>query len=483
MRPGRLVVCAAVLAFAVAGHAADAPLHGALLREAGAGVAFGATLFFSLGRAGRRGGWFLLTGGLGAWWTGDIVFDVHLVRSGSLPSASIADACYLAGYVLMAAGVLVLVRERRVQGSRDGLLDGAALAGAALLVAWRFLVVPALDDGAPLLDRVVLAAYPIGDVLLLAVVAWVALVPGLRERSLALLAAFLLATLSLDVAYSLATRGEAAEILRALDALYVASYALLALAASFRDAPFRRPRTDRLHPARIVFLAAALLVIPASSLTHGGGHDFAVVALTGSGLTTCAVIARFTLAVRERERAREAIVHLATHDALTGLANRRLFLERLDAPGEDSDVARSVLFIDLDGLKLVNDRFGHDAGDAVLVDVARRLVRLAPESATVARLGGDEFAIICAGDGHPEGAQALATRVLVDLRHDPPRSPRGETFAVTASVGVVTASAGAASATELVRRADEAMYEAKRAGGDRHAVRSLDAAVRPATSR
>ena len=142
-------------------------------------------------------------------------------------------------------------------------------------------------------------------------------------------------------------------------------------------------------------------------------------------------------------------------------------MERLDRACAEPGCDVSLIFIDLDGLKAVNDRYGHDVGDLVLIEVGRRLTQQAPERFLSARLGGDEFAIVCddLADGFtPHG---LADRLLVSLREDPLRLSDGAALGITASVGVVTFDGGEGNAQDFIKQADNAMYEAKRAGGDR----------------
>lgn len=164
--------------------------------------------------------------------------------------------------------------------------------------------------------------------------------------------------------------------------------------------------------------------------------------------------------VTERNAARSELAHLADHDALTGLPNRRVLdvvLEHAFARGL-RDVPGALLFIDVDEFKSVNDRQGHQAGDAVLVSIARLLesgVR-APGD-TVVRLGGDEFAILLEAIDLAE-ATVIAERLVVSVR---------EHFGdLGLSIGVASVR-GAADTLEVIRRADECMYEAKASGGGR----------------
>lgn len=173
----------------------------------------------------------------------------------------------------------------------------------------------------------------------------------------------------------------------------------------------------------------------------------------------------------DRRRVEAELFRRATHDELTGVANRSLLVDRLAQslgrlarkPGEIA-----VLFVDLDRFKAVNDSRGHAAGDAVLRAVADALVAAVRPSDTVARVGGDEFVVLCdpvAGDGV---MRELAERVRVGIRSAVSRLLGDDANAplVTASVGVATASSPV-DTERLLDAADAAMYEAKGAGGDR----------------
>jgi len=162
------------------------------------------------------------------------------------------------------------------------------------------------------------------------------------------------------------------------------------------------------------------------------------------------------------------------HDPLTGLANRTLLLDRLSHAVERSrrtGKASGVLFVDLDQFKLVNDKYGHEVGDELLVAVARRLTRLLRPPDSLARLSGDEFVILCEDLGGESGLSTVAARISTALAA-PYLLSTGE-VKVTASIGVAFAGSAVFSPAQLIRDADAAMYQAKRKGGDRHQVIDL----------
>jgi diguanylate cyclase (GGDEF)-like protein len=153
--------------------------------------------------------------------------------------------------------------------------------------------------------------------------------------------------------------------------------------------------------------------------------------------------------------------HAALHDPVTGLGNRRLLAERLeDALGRHRPVA--VMLVDLDDFKLVNDTLGHAAGDELLVAVSQRMRRNVRPDDLVVRLGGDEFALLLLDpDSHAE-AGTVADRVLQAVAQ--PYTVAGSPAQVGASIGLVVAGDERVAANQLLDRADQAMYEAKRAG-------------------
>ncbi|MEY2451007.1 MAG: hypothetical protein QOD92_581 [Acidimicrobiaceae bacterium] len=181
--------------------------------------------------------------------------------------------------------------------------------------------------------------------------------------------------------------------------------------------------------------------------------------------------------ITERKQAEAALEHQALHDSLTGLPNRLLFLDRLDhamtRAHRDSQAAPSVLFLDLDRFKLVNDGMGHDAGDELLAAVAARLRTALRPGDTIARFGGDEFVLLIESVTDRAQAEEIANRVL-DCFEQPFRVD-GEDLLVSASVGVAMFDP-AHTAAELVRDADAAMYRAKAQGRGR--MQMFDAATR-----
>ena len=171
----------------------------------------------------------------------------------------------------------------------------------------------------------------------------------------------------------------------------------------------------------------------------------------------------------QSRNAQEAIRHQALHDGLTGLPNRTLFLDRVThalARADRRPQRLAVLFIDLDGFKLVNDSFGHEAGDRLLRLLAPRLASAIRASDTLARLGGDEFAVLCELSSEQSAAR-IAEQLLSSL-HEPVLLS-GEQHVLSASIGIAI-NTSECSATDLLRDADAAMYHAKTGGGAQAAL-------------
>ena len=174
--------------------------------------------------------------------------------------------------------------------------------------------------------------------------------------------------------------------------------------------------------------------------------------------------------VTELRRLQDRLAALALRDPLTGLANRRLLDELLDAElarTQRGGVALAVAYIDLDGLKQVNDTYGHDAGDAVLCEAARRLVAIVRGADVVARLGGDEFVIVY--EPTDPISDRLVDRIDAALA-EPIEIASGTTVCCPASIGTADTRIVGWSATKLLAAADDAMYQVKRA---RRALRSV----------
>jgi diguanylate cyclase (GGDEF)-like protein len=201
-------------------------------------------------------------------------------------------------------------------------------------------------------------------------------------------------------------------------------------------------------------------------------HDDTAARLVGlanqaaTALSNARLLAQERATLSELRRSEAQVKHQAAHDALTGLANRVLFSDRLHAALQRGAGA-AVLFVDLDDFKAVNDSFGHGVGDELLVAVAARLAAAMRSGDTVARLGGDEFGVLL--EGADERAAVQTTERLIAALAAPLALP-GTTVFVRASVGIAVSPPGGGDVVEVLRNADVAMYAAKEAGKGHFAV-------------
>jgi diguanylate cyclase (GGDEF)-like protein len=210
----------------------------------------------------------------------------------------------------------------------------------------------------------------------------------------------------------------------------------------------------------------------ALSAIHAGAQDYLIDADTDPDALDRSI--RYAI---ERKRTAARLAHQALHDSLTGLPNRVLLLDRLNvAVGRSRrrPTSLALLFLDLDGFKRVNDSLGHDAGDDLLVEVARRLQRTLRPGDTVVGYGGDEFVILCEDLRGEREALRVAERARAAVAE--PFLVHSHELDIRASVGVARARPGQTYARDLIREADLAMYRAKQLGSG---VELFDAAVTP----
>ncbi|MHB1215451.1 MAG: sensor domain-containing protein [Thiobacillus sp.] len=175
----------------------------------------------------------------------------------------------------------------------------------------------------------------------------------------------------------------------------------------------------------------------------------------------------------ERKQMEIWLQHLARHDPLTGLPNRELFHDRLETAlhlAKRNQTPLSLLYIDLDKFKQVNDTLGHPIGDLLLQEVAHRLKHCVRESDTVGRIGGDEFLVLL--NGSPQSDQALLIAEKIRAALDRPFDLAGQRAHISPSIGVASYPTHSADCKQLIRVADEAMYVAKKGGGNRFQVAS-----------
>jgi diguanylate cyclase (GGDEF)-like protein len=483
----------AFLAFLVVRPAGDATIRFVANLATGVAPMVAAA---SCGRAAARAtgrsrrAWGLLAGSAASWGVGQAIWFwyeqiVHL----ELPFPSLADLGYLGAIPLGAVAMLAFPsRAERLALQVRSLLDGGIVAASLLYASWAFVLGPVFRGAeGGLLEQVIALAYPTGDIVLATIVL---LVVGRSRRGqvpVVLLGAALLSLTVADTGFAYLTQQGTYYSGMPVDAGWFAGYALIAAAA--QRPPGKATEADQTWVDRgqalLPYFPLGLAVATSAVLQlRGQAGDWFL--YWNFALLVVLVIGRQLLAVLDNQalnRRLQALVgqleHQAFHDGLTGLANRVLFHDRVRHALSRRDVAGhpvSLLYIDLDDFKQVNDGLGHDAGDELLVAVAHRLQACVRPEDTVARLGGDEFAILLERAETPEVAAAAARRVLDGLLT--PFTLRGSQVVVSASVGVAL---GAESEIdELLREADVAMYMAKAHGKARF---ELATGGGPATAR
>jgi len=420
-------------------------------------------------REALRRPWLWIGLALACWVAGDFVWDGYVFVGIVRPDVSLADLFYLAGYPLLALGLFQMARARAGRYARDGFLDGSIFAVAAAVGVWQMLVVPTAAGTHSFATAVVWSAYPLGDVLLLAAVGWLVLAPGKRGMATSLFVGALVGTFVLDVLYSYLPVVSSFDVSR-LDFLYPVTYVTFAAAALHSGADeltTAGPPSIRMHPARLFLLGSSLgLASVTLILTKTDSLATRSVLVGLSVLLSAAVVSRFALTVRARESAQEALAYQATHDELTGAVNRVLLIDRIGHALSRTRTREplAVLYLDLDRFKSINDTLGHQVGDQLLVEVARRIGASLRQSDTLGRFGGDEFVVLCE-DIQPEVVSKVAERIVAAVAM--PMPVGSATLHVTVSIGVAVSGAESTEVDTLIRSADAAMYAAKRLGGNR----------------
>ena len=418
-------------------------------------------------RAGRaRLAHGLMASALTVWLVGDLTYSFLMWWFGDTGDVSAADFLWVSGYPLLAAGLIQMVRLRAPGRLREAALDGLAMVVVVGTLFLQFIILPSFGDDGLSLAEVIGAFYPFGDVLLFAAGALLVLSPGGHRGLVRYLTTALTITLVADVIMSLTPLWFPEFAYERLDGVLLLANSLFVAVLWHQDAGRlsdpRNADSGRLHPARVIFLGVSLLALPAlADLRISDVKLGRVTVMTAMVLLTGIVLIRFTLVVRAQEKTRAALAHRATHDQLTGLVNRQELHARLNAALVESGTDGPVVhFLDLNGFKPINDRYGHAAGDHVLMEVARRLRATVRHTDTVARLGGDEFVVVT-----DSIADAVAMTDRLRRAVTAPIVYEDQHLTVGVSIGAATP-AGLAQPTSdaLLAAADAGMYREKSAG-------------------
>ena len=432
-------------------------------------------------RPEQRLPWILIAAGQALFVAGDLLWNWYEVI-GEDPFPSMADVLYLTGYPIIALGLLLMIRRRVADGDRGGLLDAAILTTAVAILSWTFLIQPQIAGSE--LDQLSLAislSYPIADLVLIGVAMGLLTTPGARTPSFRLLAASLCLLLVADEIYALQNLEGTYVSGGWVDSLYLVAYLLFGAAAAH---PSMRRLTDPhpaavtwLGPVRMIGLAAAMITGPILVTVGPNADGGLVVVAAGTALLSLLVLARLAglvgiLArdVAQRRTLEAQLTFQAFHDPLTGLTNRRRFVEAAEAALARRAGSGTVaaLFLDLDDFKKVNDSLGHAAGDALLIAVAERIRGDLRATDVAARLGGDEFGVLLTEIPDEAFAVAVSERLLARLIE--PIEVAGVTIEVGASVGIAVDSPAMRTVDDLLSDADVAMYQAKALGKGRFQV-------------
>ena len=431
----------------------------------------------------QRTSWYLLAGGALSWGLGQAVWTwFEVVLDQIVPYPGLADVGYLATIPFLLAGVLTFPSASlHTIGRARAVIDGLITTSAMLFASYgTFLgVIYAAGEGR-LVERILAVTYPAADIVTVSVVLAV-----LARRSqrwvgpLPLVGAAVLALAVADSAFAYMTaRGTYGDD-PMTDLGWPLAFGLLAAAAWLpaddgEGAASLRPSSSSAASVALPYLPVVPAVIVFASRSITGAEFGPFLGVTASVLASLVVVRQVVTLLENRQltghlehtvhelQEREGQLQFqAFHDPLTALANRALFRDRLDhALQQRREDPISVLFVDLDDFKTVNDSLGHDAGDRLLVSVGERLRACVRAGDTVARLGGDEFAILLEGEQATSDGPLLAQRVLAAL--DVPFAVAGRDLKVTASLGL--ASGRYASGEGVLQDADLAMYAAKANG-------------------
>jgi diguanylate cyclase (GGDEF)-like protein len=406
--------------------------------------------------------WLLIAGGMVLWAGGSVYWSVFLKSLSAAPYPSPADALYL-GFYAACYLALVLLAGPRVRGISSSVwLDGLIAMLAVSAVGTAFVVPAVVDTSGDLAAVATNLAYPVADLLLIAMVAGgFALTSWRPGRAWALIGGGLVLFAVADSVYlMLVARGTFVEGTW-LDTLWPAGMVLLAIAA------WQRPLRETTHdvttwPVLAVPVPLVLTLTSVAVLIYGNLEDINVAALLLASGTVLAALLRLALSFREIRTLADSR-RQATTDELTGLPNRRFFYEQLREElkvAEATGAPLTLLMADLDGFKELNDTLGHQAGDLLLQQLGPRVLDALSATDTLARLGGDEFGVLLPGRDS-EAAIVLVDEIRALL--DEPFTVRGLNLHVEASIGIAAIPEHAHDVDSLIRRADVAMYQAKEA--------------------
>jgi diguanylate cyclase (GGDEF)-like protein len=389
--------------------------------------------------------------------------------SGTSP---LVELLLLASQAALVFGLLLIVRQRLLGQLANVLTDGIIVGLGAWVLVWIFLIQPslALTGNTPAITAVQSATLGVAMIVLflLATLLFSNTAPSAPVAFLGLSVALGLTGIILR---SVIVRSDAHLSSSTVNASFLIAFALAG--ASFLHPNIRHINSGTISRATAPLMTRLMtttvsLIAPIIVLAITDPHDSTDrwVRTVSVIVLAAAVMLRVIQSVRLNASTQDTLVRNALTDSLTGLPNRILMLEHIEKAIHSSwktSQRPTVLFIDVDRFKSINDSLGHSTGDAILTEVARRLTGAIAPHATVARIAGDEFVVLDSTTESPTQSVLLAEKILDALR-DPMKGNSGDMF-VTASIGVAYAVPNLRlSAEDLMQHADTAMYRAKSAG-------------------
>ena len=389
--------------------------------------------------------------------------------SGTSP---LVELLLLASQAALVFGLLLIVRQRLLGQLANVLTDGIIVGLGAWVLVWIFLIQPslALTSSTPAITAIQSATLGVAMIVLflLATLLFSNTAPSAPVAFLGLSVALGLTGIILR---SVIVRSDAHLSSSTVNASFLIAFALAG--ASFLHPNIRHINSGTISRATAPLMTRLMtttvsLIAPIIVLAITDPHDSTDrwVRTVSVIVLAAAVMLRVIQSVRLNASTQDTLVRNALTDSLTGLPNRILMLEHIEKAIHSSwktSQRPTVLFIDVDRFKSINDSLGHSTGDAILTEVARRLTGAIAPHATVARIAGDEFVVLDSTTESPTQSVLLAEKILDALR-DPMKGNSGDMF-VTASIGVAYAVPNLRlSAEDLMQHADTAMYRAKSAG-------------------
>ncbi len=469
--------------------------------------------------------WIVICAAVFSYALGDISWIVIERFLQEPPFPSISDFYYLLFYPLFLLGILIIPTEKLKKWEwLNTILDITIVMSIAVFVFWNFLIGPLVSASRnnPLLERLILTAYPVGDLIIIGalVIIFYGKKREISNSAVLLLTASGLVMIISDVAYSTLEMKEAYYSGHIIDSGFVLSVLMIELAGVLQISNVEQKRESQwsflskqitkwlrtiisIFPSLLILIVYTLLIrsysIPLLMNT--------VFIAYSAGIITLLIILRQALTlhqnqqlneelkknlevthnqaqelelgyqslqaeIKERRQVESELSYNALHDRLTNLPNRALFMDRLlhvlERSKRHQDHSYAVFFMDLDHFKVVNDSLGHNIGDLLLIEGAKRLLSSVRTEDTIGRLGGDEFVVLLEDLEKPEDFKPIADRIIHEISN--PAVLGGHKVFISISLGVVLGNERYLKPEDILRDADIAMYRAKKMGRGRYEI-------------